>query len=636
MENKWDLLWDGAEVFLFGKTDFAVAAIQILWAKNIFSLTIVDNNASRYSESLCGIPILNPDEAFQNRQQATVFICTSTAKSTEQIVSQLSKFPMDTVYFTAEEIAKEYMVHFRDETGIQNFSLELYPPDCNVIERYSCSAAIHLNVLEEDIWMLSSHVTGILFLEIRVDSRSITGAFAAFVDRLSRIKNIQFLIIKTDLGCVPNPEILQKLKKHVLYIQFCGVSASEEACWEDCRFLPLRKLGLPYEIVSQTLYQVQKVGTCPEPFTGNLLREIVCRRIGVANTFRENLNKEICFVYLVGSGIGNQILDYLAANIISESTDLEVILDDSSSGLRGLDRDSEQFEKLELYEVFGGRLKLMSDLFTAEEWSAFLTCLRSLPGSLQTLTFFADENCKVSFVGSHVMMNEGIRAADQFTANPSSYLFHYRHPWKNVPYLYTASVRNPYYYQQFAGDPKCWDTQNRQWAQSILKFPAITEAGNRKIEREMLQSQSVAIHIRRGDMAVCGYFGNAYISGHFTQYFKSAIDAVELLDGCQTWKYFIFSDDITWCQAHEQELGIHKVRERVIYVTGNSGKGGFRDMQLMSEGKILVLSPGSTFSSCAFLLSRTVQKYICFEQFQALSDVDDPDEMAARLFRDAN
>ena len=73
------------------------------------------------------------------------------------------------------------------------------------------------------------------------------------------------------------------------------------------------------------------------------------------------------------------------------------------------------------------------------------------------------------------------------------------------------------------------------------------------------------------------------------------------------WHLFVFSDDIDWCKEHVKELGIHYFQE-VTYVEGNSDGENYRDMQLMSMCRAMVVS-SSAFCYLAALLN-TEKQYV--------------------------
>lgn len=129
-----------------------------------------------------------------------------------------------------------------------------------------------------------------------------------------------------------------------------------------------------------------------------------------------------------------------------------------------------------------------------------------------------------------------------------------------------------------------------------LEFPIIKDELNKKIEKEIRNSNSVSIHVRRGDylkdkglggLAPLKYYQNAI------EYIKSKID-----NPC----FFVFSNDIEWCK---QNLDL----ENCYYIDWNKGKESYRDMQLMSLCKHNII-PNSSFSWWGAWLNNNPDKIV--------------------------
>ncbi len=99
---------------------------------------------------------------------------------------------------------------------------------------------------------------------------------------------------------------------------------------------------------------------------------------------------------------------------------------------------------------------------------------------------------------------------------------------------------------------------------------------------QIKNTNSVSIHIRRGD-----YLRNADLKDVCTlSYYKNAIQ--EICRRITHPTFFIFSNDIPWCKENFP-------LEKAIFVTGNTGRNSYRDMQLMSYCKHNIIA-NSTFS----------------------------------------
>lgn len=118
-----------------------------------------------------------------------------------------------------------------------------------------------------------------------------------------------------------------------------------------------------------------------------------------------------------------------------------------------------------------------------------------------------------------------------------------------------------------------------------FSFPRL-DPKNQQFAKAEESTNSVSIHIRRGDhMAENQHLFD--VGGYYQQavaYIKQHVDNP---------RFFIFSDDISWCKTNLSSLGI--TDKQAVLVQGNSGSNSFRDMQLMSLCKHNII-PISTFS----------------------------------------
>ncbi len=119
---------------------------------------------------------------------------------------------------------------------------------------------------------------------------------------------------------------------------------------------------------------------------------------------------------------------------------------------------------------------------------------------------------------------------------------------------------------------------------------------NSEVAKKIQNTNSVSIHVRRGDYI--RLFEHFYILGR--DYYKKAIEQV--LKTQQDVEFFVFSDDIPWCQHH---LGL----ENATYVDGNYGNKNYIDMQLMSLCKHNIIA-NSTFSLWGALLNNNPEKVV--------------------------
>lgn len=144
-----------------------------------------------------------------------------------------------------------------------------------------------------------------------------------------------------------------------------------------------------------------------------------------------------------------------------------------------------------------------------------------------------------------------------------------------------------------------------------IEFPPLEEAELIEIQNQMLNCDSVVIHVRRGD-----YIKVLKDRGEMPnyKYYVEAIQKIMALPYYPNKKYFVFSDDIPWCETHKSELGLDSIESsKLFFVKGNKYDKSFRDMQLMSNGKIMI-GGNSGFFDFAVLYSKTCEIVTCFHK----------------------
>ncbi|WP_293788902.1 alpha-1,2-fucosyltransferase [uncultured Pedobacter sp.] len=113
-------------------------------------------------------------------------------------------------------------------------------------------------------------------------------------------------------------------------------------------------------------------------------------------------------------------------------------------------------------------------------------------------------------------------------------------------------------------------------------FPKIKEIENQTVLQQILNTESVSIHIRRGDYLKDPLLGNICD----LNYYEQAISIINLK--VKNPRYFVFSDDIVWCR---QNLKL----QNITYIDWNDGRNSYLDMQLMSNCKHNIIA-NSSFS----------------------------------------
>ena len=106
-------------------------------------------------------------------------------------------------------------------------------------------------------------------------------------------------------------------------------------------------------------------------------------------------------------------------------------------------------------------------------------------------------------------------------------------------------------------------------------FPPLTDERNRLFSEYIKSHESVAIHVRRGDML---RFNGAYYK---TGYFKRAVKYIK--DNVQNPAFVFFCDpgSSEFCKKNLHVFSLSD-KDKVYFVNWNTGEESYRDMQLMS------------------------------------------------------
>lgn len=185
----------------------------------------------------------------------------------------------------------------------------------------------------------------------------------------------------------------------------------------------------------------------------------------------------------------------------------------------------------------------------------------------------------------------------------------FRSIMKKIKIMKVYSIPDIIYEEKFLRSPEkivvysgYWQTEKyfKQIETEIRKvffFPEL-DSKNKEIEKRIVNEESVAIHVRRGD-----YINHPTLGGLVTKkYYIQAIEYIEkhIINP----KYYIFSDDIEWCK---RELNLD--RKGVTFINHNKGEESYKDMQLMSQCKHNII-PNSSFSWWGAWLNKNPNKIV--------------------------
>lgn len=292
---------------------------------------------------------------------------------------------------------------------------------------------------------------------------------------------------------------------------------------------------------------------------------------------------------LINGGLGNQVFQYIFGRCVELTTGEKVIFDDAyffyPVGAKHSNGTSAQ--RLRLQEAFDIDITKLSDTLDEATWK-----------DLITLTFSPKE-------GSPRSIPEFLRTQYQdLTLISETSDFVFDGPVISTPtcmynpqvYFTSGSV---YYHGYWIS--KWWLMSFREILLKELTFRPLTEPHNLAYAKQIQETTSVAIHIRR--FSVEGY--NWDLSPEF--YRASILSFTTQLKEAT---FFIFSDVLSYCESTYEELGLNLAEGRIVFVKGNESEElNYRDMQLMSMCKHMIIA-NSSFSYLAALLNPHPDKLI--------------------------
>lgn len=155
----------------------------------------------------------------------------------------------------------------------------------------------------------------------------------------------------------------------------------------------------------------------------------------------------------------------------------------------------------------------------------------------------------------------------------------------------------------------------RQELLELFKFPAFTDERNLAIAQEIKATASCSIHIRRGD-----YLTDPLRKGTTgLEYVEAAIAKMKASAKPERW--FVFSDDMAWTQAHLSEW---LTDEQTCYVDWNQAEHSIADMHLMSLCQHQIIANSSFSWWGAWLCTRENQTVIAPSKWMNMKDVCSP------------
>ncbi len=150
-------------------------------------------------------------------------------------------------------------------------------------------------------------------------------------------------------------------------------------------------------------------------------------------------------------------------------------------------------------------------------------------------------------------------------------------------------------FSNYLQDKFFYEERDSSWLQ--IKMPPEVSDDYKIIERLILETNSISVHVRRGDYINPG---SSYEDLSATDYYDIAIALAKKKypDG----KLFVFSDDLDYVR--------NRFGKDAYYVDCNRGDNSYLDMKLMSISKVNIMA-NSTFSYWAAYMGHEHKLVIC-------------------------
>lgn len=288
-------------------------------------------------------------------------------------------------------------------------------------------------------------------------------------------------------------------------------------------------------------------------------------------------------IQFFNGGLANQTFQYIFARYYELSHPGEMMyLDDSYFAVNTVHNG------YELEKVFGIKPHFLSECFDEEVWSYMLEEKKKGKSIPELMT---ENGMELTFISE---AGEGYHKFNPFSGMVNKVP-------TNIYYPAIQDIPGIVYYHGYWLNGEWFEDYRERFIEE-LAFPVLKDEKNKGYLNQIESEPSVAIHIRRGDFVELDMAIPANIYKVMVGQFREKIEAsTEVEKKIQKWTAVIFSDDIEWCKANTQELGLNVFGD-VIFVEGNIQGKNYMDMQLMSRCEGMIMS-NSSFAYLAALLN---------------------------------
>lgn len=299
-------------------------------------------------------------------------------------------------------------------------------------------------------------------------------------------------------------------------------------------------------------------------------------------------------VVQIHSGLGNQLFMYAAARALAYKHGTSLFLDVDTDCKEGVDVGSyvghsfqlDKFNiKAELLNApVGGGTKVASPVGAYSAVKARLRDIKPLRQAVRLLRYRG--------IDLSAMFMRASGANKRFFRED-------RGDWKYKPHFF--ELPDETILRGCFLSHKYFDWLRELIVEELSLKEALSPA-SQAVERQILASNSVSLHLRRGDVVTNPEYRSWYEGLVTDRYYRNAIAYfAERLDDPH---FFVFSDEITWAKAN------FRIPGKVTYVDHNGPEAGYEDLHLMSRCKHNVTTGFSSFSWWAAYLNKNPGKIV--------------------------
>lgn len=245
----------------------------------------------------------------------------------------------------------------------------------------------------------------------------------------------------------------------------------------------------------------------------------------------------------------------------------------------------------ELNRIFGIKEQDLCDLYSEQEKKQFedvpykKIAMKKMHDMEPDRALYCTNRGKVIKYGTE--QNIGVRLKGKVQSFINQYWFEkVMHDDRHIdkyPSEY-LSIDGNIYYDEFNHTSDFYFKDAAEEIRQAFIFPQFEDEKNKNIAKEMLETESVALHVRRSDHM----YDN--IALFERNYFKKSVDLIR--QKAENLKFYVFSEETDWCSTHLEELGISNADD-VCFIDWNHGEQSYRDMQLMTYCKHNILAISS-------------------------------------------